>query len=148
MNWKKKKKKKGKPNTATQSRRTLKKKSLRSKIFFSKSSKCRLFLSRHMHHIKQQGTTIQIALCHPNFPCQQLHHCLQHLWHNPINAKQGKHHRPQIRSKGEKDKEVVYWFPISFTHTTPIQNQNLLFSKIINSHNIPQSCNPKKKKQL
>ena len=48
------------------------------------------------------------------------------------------------------DEEVVNRFPIPFTHTTPIQNQNLLFPKIINSQNIPQSYGPhkKKKKQL
>ena len=34
------------PNTTTQSRRVLKKKSLKSNTIFSKSSKCRLFLSR------------------------------------------------------------------------------------------------------
>ena len=73
---------------------------------------------------------------------QQLHHCFRH---NPVNAKQSKHHRPQIKSNRALDKEVDYWFPISFTHTTPIQNQNLLFPKIINSQNIPQSCSPNKK---
>ena len=41
-----------KPNTATQSRRVLRKKSLRSETDLSKSSKCRLFHSRQMHHIK------------------------------------------------------------------------------------------------
>ena len=76
---------------------------------------------------------------------QQLHHYFQY---NPVNAKQSKHHRPQIKSNRAMDKEVVYWYLISFTHTTPIQNQNLLFPKIINSQNIPQSCNPNKKKQL
>ena len=35
-----------KPNTVTQSKRVLRKKSLRSKADLSKSSKCRLFLSR------------------------------------------------------------------------------------------------------
>ena len=67
------KEKERKPNTITQSRRVLRKKSLRSKIDLSKSSKCRLFLSLQMHHIKQWGTTIQIAKfrCLPNFPFQQ-----------------------------------------------------------------------------
>ena len=62
-----------KPNTVTQSRRVLRKKSLRSETDLSKSSKCRLFLSLQMHHIKQWGTAIQIAefRCLPNFPCQQ-----------------------------------------------------------------------------
>ena len=50
-----------KPYIATQSRRVLRKKSLRSEFNLSKSSKCRLFLSRQMHHIKQWGTAIQIA---------------------------------------------------------------------------------------
>ena len=59
---------------------------------------------------------------------QQLHHRFRH---NPVNAKQSRHHKPQIKSKRAMDKEVVYWFPISFTHTTPIQNQNLQFPKII-----------------
>ena len=45
------------------------------------------------------------------------------------------------------DEEVVNRFPIPFTHTTPIQNQNLLFPKIINSQNIPQSYGPHKKKK-
>ena len=41
-----------------------------------------------------------------SFPTiQQLHH---HLWHNPVSAKQDKDHRPQIRSTGAMDKEVVY----------------------------------------
>ena len=67
------KEKEWKPNTATQSRRLWRKKSLRSETDLSKSSKCRLFLSCQMHHIKQWGTTIQIAAfrCLPNFPCQQ-----------------------------------------------------------------------------
>ena len=70
---------------------------------------------------------------------------LHHLRHNPMNAKQSKHHRPQIKSKGAMDKEVVYWFPIPSTHTTPIQNQNLPFPKIINSQNIPKAAvQPKK----
>ena len=62
-----------KPNTTTQSRRILRKKSLKSKTDLSKSSKCRLFLSRQMHHIKQWGTATQIAAfqCLLNFPCQQ-----------------------------------------------------------------------------
>ena len=124
------KEKEQKPNTTTQSRRFLTKNSLKSKIDLSKSSKCRLFLSRQMHHIKQWGHS------HPNssipmppklsLPAsQQLHHCFRH---NPMNAKQSKHHRPQIKSKRTMDKEVVYWFPISFTHSTPIQNQNLPFT--------------------
>ena len=45
------------------------------------------------------------------------------------------------------DEEVVNRFPIPFTHTTPIQNQNLLFPKIINIQNIPQSYGPHKKKK-
>ena len=73
---------------------------------------------------------------------QQFHHC---FWHNPMNAKQSKHHRPQIKRNRAMDKEVVYRFPISFTHTTPIQNLDLSFSKIINSQNIPQNCSPNKK---
>ena len=73
---------------------------------------------------------------------QQLHHYFQY---NLVNAKQSKHHRPQIKSKRKMDKEVVYWFPISITDTTLIQNQNLSFPKIINSQNIPQSCSPNKK---
>ena len=62
-----------KPNTVTQSRRVLRKKSLRSETDLSKSSKCRLFLSLQMQHIKQWGTAIQMAefRCLPNFPCQQ-----------------------------------------------------------------------------
>ena len=62
-----------KPNTATQSRRVLRKKSLRSETDHSKSSKCWLFLSCQMHHIKQWGTTVLIAEFRwlPNFPCQQ-----------------------------------------------------------------------------
>ena len=36
---------------------------------------------------------------------QQLHH---HLRHNLVHAEQGKHHRPQIKSKRAMDKEVVY----------------------------------------
>ena len=63
-----------------------------------------------------------------------------------MNAKQGKHHRPQIKSKGAMDKEVVYLFLISVTQMTPIQNQHLLFPKIINGQNFPQSCSPGKKK--
>ena len=62
-----------KPDTVTQSRRVLRKKSLRSETDLSKSSKCQLFLSLQMHHIKQWGIAIQIAefRCLPNFPCQQ-----------------------------------------------------------------------------
>ena len=62
-----------KPNIVTQSRRVLRKKSLRSKTDLSKSSKCRLFLSLQIHHIKQCCTAIQIVefWCLPNFPCQQ-----------------------------------------------------------------------------
>ena len=61
------------PNTVTQSRRVLRKKSLRSETDLSKSSKCQLFLSCQMHHIKQWGTAIQMAefWCLPNFPYQQ-----------------------------------------------------------------------------
>ena len=73
---------------------------------------------------------------------KQLHHCFRH---NLVNAKQSKHHRPQIKSNRAMDKELVYWFPISFTHTTRIQNQNLPFPKIINSQNNPQSCSSNKK---
>ena len=50
-----------KPNTVTQSRRFLRKKSLRSETDLSESTKCWLFLSHQMHHIKQWGTAIQIA---------------------------------------------------------------------------------------
>ena len=48
-------------------------KSLRSATNLSKSSKCQLFISLQMHHIKQWGIAIQIAefRCLPNFPCQQ-----------------------------------------------------------------------------
>ena len=60
MDWKKKRKKKKikrkkkeqKPNIATQSKRVLKKKSLRSGTVFPEFSKCQLFLSHQMHHIK------------------------------------------------------------------------------------------------
>ena len=50
-----------KPNIVTQSRRVLRKKSLRSETNLSKSSKCRLFLSLQIHHIKQCCTVIQIV---------------------------------------------------------------------------------------
>ena len=50
-----------KPNIVTQSRRVLRKKSLRSETNLSKSSKCRLFLSLQIHHIKQCCTAIQIV---------------------------------------------------------------------------------------
>ena len=65
------KEKERKPNTITQSRRVLRKKSLRSETNLSKCSK--LLLSCQMHHIKQWGTAIQIAKfrCLPNFSCQQ-----------------------------------------------------------------------------
>ena len=109
-----------KPNTATQSRRVLRKKSLRSETDLSKSSKCWLFISCQMHHIKQWGIAIQIVAfrCLPTFPCQQ------------ANSSTSVH-RPQIKSNRAMDKVVVYWFPISFTHTTPIQNQNFPFLKIL-----------------
>ena len=60
-----------KPNTITQSRSVLRKKSLRFETDLSKSLKCRLSLSRQIHHIKQQGIAFQIAefWCLPNFPC-------------------------------------------------------------------------------
>ena len=58
---KKKKTKERKPNTATQSRNVLGKKSLRSETDLSKSSKCQLFLYCQMHHIKQWGLAIQMA---------------------------------------------------------------------------------------
>ena len=50
-----------KPNIVTQSRRVLRKKSLRSETNLSKSSKCQLFLSLQIHHIKQFCTAIQIV---------------------------------------------------------------------------------------
>ena len=55
------KEKERKPNTATESRGVLRKKSLRFETNLSKSSKCWLFLSCQMHHIKQGGTAIQIG---------------------------------------------------------------------------------------
>ena len=65
-------KKERKPNSATQCKRVFKERSLTSESDFSKSSKCQLFLSSQMHHIKQWGTIIQITpfLFCPNFPFQ------------------------------------------------------------------------------
>ena len=147
------KEKEQKPNTTTQSRRFLRKKSLKSKIDLSKSSKCRLFLSRQMHHIKQWGHS------HPNssipmppklsLPAsQQLHHCFRH---NPMNAKQSKHHRPQIKSRGQW---IRRWstdspFLLHIQHQSKIkifhlhiqhQSQNLAVMKSFNHLKQTLSC--------
>ena len=54
-----------KPNTVTQSRRVLRKKSLRSETNLSKSSKCQLFLS----HQNPQST---LSFTFPNIPSKPL----------------------------------------------------------------------------
>ena len=117
---------------------SLRKKNLRSETNLSKSSKMPVIpLLPNAPHQTMGHSHPNSSIPMPpklSLPTsQQLHHCFRH---NPVSAKQSKHHRPQIKSNRAMDKEVVYWFPISFAHTTPIQNQN---------QNIPQSCNPNKK---
>ena len=142
---------------------SLRKKNLRSETNLSKSSKMPVIpLLPNAPHQTMGHSHPNSSIPMPpklSLPTsQKLHHCFQH---NPVSAKQSKHHRPQIKSNRVMDKQVVYWFPISFTHTTtiqnfpisfthttPIQNQNLLFPKIISSQNIPQSCSLNKKATL
>ena len=99
-----------KPNTVTQSRRVLRKKSLRSATDLSKSSKCRLFLSLQMHHIKQWGTAIQIDKfwCLPNFPCQQANRSTTIYYLKPTSFVQL--HNSEILQLFELISYICYYF--------------------------------------
>ena len=116
------KKKERTPNTATQSMRVLKRKSLRSRIvFFWILEVPVISLPPKAHHQTMRdhhpNSTILMPSKLPLPTSQKLNHC---LWHGPMNAKQSEYHRPQVWRNGTMNKEVVYGFHISFTHTTPI----------------------------
>ena len=113
-----------------------------------------------MHHIKQWGTAIQIEefRCLPNFPCQQANSSttvfgITQWVPNKVNTidHKSKAIGQWIRRWSTNSPFLLHKLqqykisPISLTHTTPIQNQNLLFPKIISGQNIPQSYSPNKK---
>ena len=79
-----------------------KKKDLISSKERSHPSKHLAFLSLQIHYIKQCGTSLQksILWCRPNLPCQDSKHPKYLKWHNPMESKQTKHQRPQLKSYG------------------------------------------------
>ena len=69
--------------------------------------------------------------------------------HNPMNAKQSKHHCPQLICYRTLKKKVIYCFPKPFAHTTIVYHNNSLFPKIIYIIKIlPKAANHEKNATL
>ena len=77
-----------------------------------------------------------------SFPTSQQLHCFRH---NPVNAKQSKYHKPQIKSNRAMDKEV-WSTDSSFLLHIQLQSKIKIFRFLrLSIVNIPQSCSPNKK---
>ena len=53
------------------------------------------------------------------------------IWHNPVNSKQTKQQRPQLKCNGAVKKKMIHQLPTPLTHITPVKNNNTSFAKVI-----------------
>ena len=58
------------------------------------------------------------------------------MWHNPVNSKQTKHQRPQLKCYGAIKKKMIHRLPIPLTHITLIKNNNTPFVKVFSCKNL------------
>ena len=56
--------------------------------------------------------------------------------HNPVNSKQTKHQRPQLKCYGAMKKKMIHRLLTPLTHITLIKNNNMLLAKVIRCKNL------------
>ena len=56
--------------------------------------------------------------------------------HNPVNSKQAKHQRPQLKCYGAMKKKMIHRLLTPLTHITLIKNNNTPLAKVINCKNL------------
>ena len=129
--------------TTLQTRRVWHKKDLISSKDCSHPSKHLAFLSLQIHHIKQCGTSLQmleslnadIAMM-SKLTLPRLKQLNYLMWYNPVNSKQTKHQRPQLKCYGAMKKKMIHQLPTPLTHITLIKNNNTPLAKVIRCKNL------------
>ena len=58
------------------------------------------------------------------------------MWHNPVNSKQTKHQKPQLKCYGAMKKKMIHRLSTSLTHITSIKKNNTPFAKVIYCKNL------------
>ena len=56
--------------------------------------------------------------------------------HNPMNSKQTKHQRPQLKCYGAMKKKMIHRLLTPLTHITLIKNNKMPLAKVINCKNL------------
>ena len=69
------------------------------------------------------------------------------MLHDPMNSKQAKHQRPQLISYKAMKKKMIRQLPTPCARITPIDNNNLLFLKVIYTCNDQVKQGGKNKKR-